>query len=304
MKRWVLVGLSLWVSVAVAAEKVADKAAAKSAGKVSDKAAEKVAGKAAEKSEAAPASGATVDWRDQVIRATGSGAPDLRTRNPAQARLAAEKAAQLDAFRNLLAEVKGIHVTTGRRIGDTLEGDEEVRAKVEGVLRGFKVVKRRYFSDSGVELEVELPLSALSELLPTEKTAPTPQGKPAAASPPAPKAAANSASTPSMKYTGVLVDARGLTLTPALAPRLLGPDAKPLFAAEQLSVAARERGGGAAYFATLAAATGNARLGDKPLIVKAVRAEGADVVVDASAARQLAEASELLDEGRIGIVTP
>src|SRR4051812_7510374 len=77
---------------------------------------------AAEKREPPPAAG--VNWQGQVVKATGSGAPDLKASNPAQARLGAEKAAQLDAFRNLLAQVKGIAISGGKTVGDAMAKDE------------------------------------------------------------------------------------------------------------------------------------------------------------------------------------
>ena len=48
-----------------------------------------------------------VNWSGQIVKATGAGAPDLKAQNAAQARLGAERAALTDAFRNLLAQVKG-----------------------------------------------------------------------------------------------------------------------------------------------------------------------------------------------------
>src|SRR5512138_2670314 len=77
---------------------------------------------AAEKPKAAadkPTGG--VDWEGQIIKATGSGAPDMKAANPAQARLGAEKAAKLDAFRNLLEQVRGIPVSSGKTVGNVME---------------------------------------------------------------------------------------------------------------------------------------------------------------------------------------
>ena len=105
-----------------------------------------------------------VNWAGQVVRATGQGAPDLKAQNPAQARLGAEMAAKADALRNLLAQVKGISVDGTRKMGDLMEKDE-VRMRVEGVVRGFKITNKRYFSDSGVEIEIEVPLAMLSDVV-------------------------------------------------------------------------------------------------------------------------------------------
>ena len=56
--------------------------------------------------------------------------------------------------------------------------DKALKASVEGVVRNFKVTDRKYFSDGGVELTVEMPLDGkLAELLlpagdPPTRTAP------------------------------------------------------------------------------------------------------------------------------------
>ncbi len=48
-----------------------------------------------------------INWGEQVIRATGSGAPNPDAPNVAAARLGAERAAKADALRNILETVKG-----------------------------------------------------------------------------------------------------------------------------------------------------------------------------------------------------
>jgi hypothetical protein len=137
-----------------------------------------------------------VNWAGQVVRATGQGAPDLKAANPAQARLGAEMAAKADALRNLLAQVKGISVDGTRKMGDLMEKDE-IRTRVEGVVRGFKIVNKRYFSDSGVEVEVEVPLAMLTDVVDPDTTQLMAAPAPAPAAPAAEKPA-----------TGLVIDAR------------------------------------------------------------------------------------------------
>ena len=145
-----------------------------------------------------------VNWAGQVVRATGQGAPDLKAQNPAQARLGAEMAAKADALRNLLAQVKGISVDGTRKMGDLMEKDE-VRMRVEGMIRGFKITNKRYFSDSGVEVEIEVPLAMLSDVVDPDATQMVASGKPEG----------------EKTTTGLVIDARGLKVTPSLMPRLL-----------------------------------------------------------------------------------
>jgi hypothetical protein len=187
----------------------------------------------------------TVDWQGQVIKATGAGAPDMRSLSPAQARLGAEKAAQLDAFRNLIAQARGIHISSDKTVGEAMAKDE-VKGRVEGVVKGFKVVKKRYYSDQGVEMDVEVPLSGIAQavLEPSSATAETVAAK-----------------ATEGRYTGLLVDARGLGVQPVLAPRLLAASGKVLYAAEMMGKEARKDAVPARYFKSLEQATHAPALG-------------------------------------------
>ncbi len=226
-----------------------------------------------------------VDWQRKVVKCTGSGAANLRDAggNPAVARVGAEKAAKLDALRSCLETLKGVQLQSGQTVGGALASDAALSGKVEGLVRGFKVVgKPRYFSDGGVEMDVEVPLDgALSDAL-----LPRPAGKPDAP-------------------TSLVVDARGQKLVPALAPRILDEAGKELYGPASLGEAGRRAGGTAAYARDLdaARATMKDRVGERPIVVKAVRAQGSDVVLSGADAASLSGKSlPFLAEGRVVIL--
>jgi hypothetical protein len=102
-----------------------------------------------------------VDWKNRVLRVTGAGPPDTRASNPAQARLGAERSAKEAALRSLRALARQVPLRPGRTLGDAM-ATAEVKGRVEKALGGYRVAHHRYFSDGGVELEVEVPLSALA----------------------------------------------------------------------------------------------------------------------------------------------
>lgn len=228
----------------------------------------------------------TVNWEGQVIKATGAGAPDMRSTNPAQARLGAERAAKMDAFRQLIEQAKGIKVTTDKSVGDAL-AQEQLRGKVEGVIRAYRITDKRYFSDSGVEIDVEVPLAAISALLAPDTGA---------------KIAINEEGEPT--NSGLVIDARGLKVVPALSPRVLDEDGNPVYASDCLTDEARKSQAVASYFKSLDEATRSKLVGAKALVVKAVSANGADLVIPADVARQLTSGNNrFLAEGRVAIVT-
>lgn len=228
----------------------------------------------------------TVNWEGQVLKATGAGAPDLRSSTPAQARLGAERAAKMDAFRQLIEQAKGIKVTSEKSVGDAL-AQEQLRGRVEGVIRAYKITDKRYFSDSGVEIDVEVPLAAISELL-------LPEG--------GTRIALNVDGEP--KNSGLVIDARGLKVIPALSPRVLDESGKALYGAECLSDEARKTQAVASYFRSMDDAKKSKLVGANALVVKAVSANGADLVLPAEAAKLLASSNNrFLAEGRVAIVT-
>jgi hypothetical protein len=228
-----------------------------------------------------------IDWNRRVVKATGKGAPNLRAANVAVARLGAEKAAKLDAMRNILETLKGVQVTAGESVGGILQSNSSVKAKVQGILRDFEVVATRYYSDGGVEVDVEMKLDGelAAALLPKQAL---PKGR-CAGGP-----------------TGLVVDAHGLGAKPALAPRILDAEGKEILSSAMLEPAAARAHGVAAYAKTVEEAKKDERVGCAPLVVKATQAKGSDLVLamaDAKKVRAAASGSPFLREGRVLIVT-
>ncbi len=102
-----------------------------------------------------------IDWNRRVLVGHGQGAPDLNAPSVAVARLGAERAAKLDAYRNALESLKGLQIQSGGSVGTFLQNDAALMGRVDGTLKGVKPVKTRYFSDGGVTLDIEVPLDDL-----------------------------------------------------------------------------------------------------------------------------------------------
>jgi hypothetical protein len=225
-----------------------------------------------------------VDWQRKVVKCTGSGAANLRDAggNPAVARIGAEKAAKLDALRNCLEAVKGVQLDSGHTVGSALASDQALSGRVQGIVKGFKVVGApRYFSDGGVEMDVEVPLEgALSDAL-------LPKAEKKDEAKPDPRPAKGDGGPAG---TSLVVDARGQKVTPALAPRIIDEAGNEIYGPSKLGDSGRKAGGAAAYASDLTAAKASFkdRIGEQPLVVKAVRTEGADVVISSADASGLA----------------
>lgn len=231
-----------------------------------------------------------VHWSDGTVTATGSGAPNLKAANVAVARLGAERAAKMDAFRNILEAVKGVRVSSGQSVAAVMEGSPQVKSRVEGVLRSFKVVDTRYYSDGGVDVVVQAPLTGviLDALLPG-----------------AGKTIAAKGTQVVSDQTGLIVNARGLALTPAISPRLVDESGNVLYSDAHVNRDAALQRGIAAYQKSLDAATRSKRVAGKPVVVKAVKlaAPGSsDLVVANDDLAKIASVQSALEQGRLVIV--
>jgi len=96
--------------------------------------------------------------QEVTLRARGAGAPPTRAANAAQAKLMTERAAKVDAYRNLLEQAYGLQVTGSTNVRDFVTQSDTVRTQVDAFIRGAKVVDTRYLDDGSAEVEMEVSL--------------------------------------------------------------------------------------------------------------------------------------------------
>jgi hypothetical protein len=247
-----------------------------------------VAASAQELSQEVPGHG-KINWTDKTVTATGSGAPNLKSSNVAAARLGAERAAKLDAFRNILEAVKGAKVSGKQTVGAAMESSPEVKSRVEGVIKDFKVLDTKYYSDGGVDLIVQVPLSGIADAIVPASTAAAP--------------AANAASGDA---TGIIINAKGLGVAPALAPRILDEKGAELYGPQTVSKDAMRANGVAAYSRSLDQAMKDGRISGKPMVIKAMKVSepgSSDLVISGADAQKLGTLVSVLQQGKVIIVT-
>nr|MBI3611786.1 hypothetical protein [Nitrospirota bacterium] len=260
----------------------------------------------------------TVNWTTGIVTAVGIGAPPEKASSPGQARAMADRAAFAVAIRNLLEVVKGIQVDSATLVESYVIKDDVIKTRVTGLVKGAQVIKKEVQPDGGVEVTVGVSLAGelfdavvpkgfgrkvpAAEATKPAPKAPEPMPLPKASAEPPPAVAAAEA------YTGLLVDARGLGLRPALAPKLLDEQGKELYASEVLDRAKAVEAGVAGYAKDMVAGSRQARVTDNPLIVKGVKASGdkaTDVTIageGVKAIRQSEPMSHFLQQGRVVVV--
>ena len=70
----------------------------------------------------------------------------------------AERAAFVVALRNLLEIVKGVRVDSESVVENFMVKSDVIRTRVDGIVKGARIVKTQYMSDGSVEMLVAMPL--------------------------------------------------------------------------------------------------------------------------------------------------
>ncbi|MEW6544362.1 MAG: hypothetical protein AB1411_12235 [Nitrospirota bacterium] len=240
----------------------------------------------------------SIDWTKGVVTATGLGAPPENAVNRAQARAMAERAAFLVATRNLLEVVKGIRVDSATLVENFIVTSDVIKSEVSGFVQGAQIMKKQVNPDGSVEVLVGVRLTGdlLNTLMPRE----TGGGEPIPVPP--------TMAVPSAAFTGLIVDARGTGVRPAMAPKIRNEEGREVYGSAFVNRQYAVEQGMVGYLKDVGAAQGNPRVTDRPLLVKAVRTDGpnkTDLVIsnsDAQVLHSMKEHLTFLEKARVMVV--
>ena len=232
-----------------------------------------------------------MDWQDGSITVVGMGAPPANARNAAQARMMARRAAVVDGYRQLAEVVKGVNVDSESTVENFMVTSDVTRTKVNALVQGAQVISERPTQDGGYEVTMKISMFGVSNSLadavmprnevqevfpePVQTVAPSMPAYDAGASisvridvtatapaPPAPN------SNTIGGYTGLIVDCRGLGLSPVMSPVIKNADGESIYGHKNLDPDYVIAKGMASY--TTDINSGTVRAGNNPLVVKAV----------------------------------
>jgi hypothetical protein len=229
----------------------------------------------------------SINWSQGIIQGKGIGAPPEKDYGKPQARPLALRAAKLDALRNILEVVKGVRIDSTTVVRDFAIESDIIMTKVEGMVRGARQVKQEYLSDGTVEIimAVDMRGGFAQLVLPQDIK----QVEPITSMVPAQKA-------PDV-LTGLVVDAKGLKVRPAMAPKILDENGQEVYGSAFVSREYAVQQGMSGYGKNLIEAQRNPRVTDNPLTVKGLRTEGpgrCDIVISNADAARLKNAAEHL----------
>jgi hypothetical protein len=102
-------------------------------------------------------------WATANTMATGTGVPPKGVTGT-EARLMAERAAKVDALRNLAEKVYGVRIDATTLVRDFVTQNDQVKADVDVFMRGADVVATRELPDGSVQVDVGLDMKGVWEI--------------------------------------------------------------------------------------------------------------------------------------------
>ncbi len=258
-----------------------------------------------------------INWTKGVVQATGIGVPPERFYGKPQARPMALRAAQLDAYRNLLEITQGVRINSETTVKNYVTENDVIMSKVRGLVKGAHIVKQDYMSDGTVEVILEMTLKGeFTRIILSREIEQAVPARPYVAPPPAEKPTQDYSKIPppaelkslSKIYTGLIVNTKGLNTRPAMSPKIVDEDGKEVYGSAYVSREFAVQQGMSGYAKDIASAEKNTRVTDNPFIVKGLKTSGpgsSDIVIsnaDASVLRTVSENLSFLKKCRVMIV--
>ena len=230
-----------------------------------------------------------VDWTEGAVLSRDS-ATGLARRGAA---VAAMQAATLVARHGLLRVFTQVRFDAQQMLGQTVRPGEAPWQALEALVTQAVVVETRYLPGRVVETAVQLPFAGqLTALFLPASSAGTPDDEPRIEA----------------VHTGVVIDARGLAIQPALFPRIVDERGQTLYAPESVDREAAVQQGYVTYAKVFDQAPAQARIGEHPLVLRALRVAGesrVDLVLsdaEATRIRDYAATRRLVRQCRVLIV--
>lgn len=244
-----------------------------------------------------------VNWKESVLNAVGKGTPPEAYRGNPEGRGLALAQAVENARQEMLTAVKQIPIDASSTVGSLAESDDAVFAGLKEMIDKAELIHQEYMTDGSVTVTIQMSMyGAFYQLVLPERIKQIESVKPiSTVSDEGLEDAGGDASDTgqivSAPYTGMIVDVRGINITPCLAPRVCDESGREVFGAAYASREYAVLHGMTGYLSDLDAATHHPRVADRPLILKGIRngeAGETDIVVSNTDAARLRSAFENL----------
>ena len=255
-----------------------------------------------------------IDWSNGVIYATGMGVPNLTLKSPAQRSYSAHRAAQITAMRNLLQMVEGVNITSASTVKMGMLEDDTILSQVKGRLQHVQEVgKPAYKNDGSVVVTMKMYMRDIISILINnnhfrfQDTSRKPQGQDSVKQGTKGSDKPEYGGSTDVIYTGLIIDARGSGVEPAMSPKIYDKNGKEVYGSAAVERDFVLQHGIVGYVKDLKNAEEHERVKGNPLLIKAELNPGksTDLVISDEDTKMLIELDSkqtFLREARVLII--
>jgi len=240
-----------------------------------------------------------IDWSTAMVTVKGMGRyADSGTKY--YKRQMAKRAATLDAYRNLAVIINGVRVDSETIVENYATRSDKIKTEVSAFIKDARVINVEYNDEEEIaEITMLMPLlgeNGLADIIFPE-ILPKIEPKQEAAKKP--------------NYSGLIIDARGLGVVPAMSPKIIDSKGNELYGTfEIIDPDYVIEYGIIGYNETLEDAKKNPRIGSNPIIIEGQKAAGdrefeCDVIVgieDANKVRKANNADKFLQNCQVVLI--
>jgi hypothetical protein len=239
-----------------------------------------------------------INWTEGVLTAAGRGEPPESYLGDEQGREIALEAAVDNARSRLMEAIMKIPIDGESTVGDLVERDRSVSVTLNEMVNVAEVVHQEYTTDGTVEVTVQMSMNGgFAQLVLPKVIRQIESVKPITGTSENPSNTGGVPATGGGGNTGMIIDGRGLDVTPCMAPRVYDENGQEVFGPTYASREFAVQYGMSGYVSNMNAAVRHSRVADRPLTLKGLRTDGAggvNIIVSNTDAAKLRSASENL----------
>ena len=200
----------------------------------------------------------------------------------AQARISARRAAILDAQRNLVGEIQGTQIDSETTVEMAMLKNDTIKSRISGIITGAHIVAEGIEPDGSYKVTMSVPAYGVGSVAEVAYQVLKEEGK----LPPVPEPIAKpdpvfvktykppvAESAVQSRYTGIIIDATGMELTPTYSPVIKDTNGKAIYGVKNID-ADYAISNGVVEYASSTTVMGSTRAGANPLVIKAVSTYG------------------------------
>lgn len=238
----------------------------------------------------------TIDWTNRKVTAV-SATPAPQKSISEEQKNELFKKVKIDASKKLFATMGNIRINAAKTLNDIIGPRPDLLRQIQLMINNATVTRKNALKAGSAEIRLQTDLDkGLAQLVLPEEIVQIEKIK---------TSAAPSQQTQGKEYTGVIIDARGLTVIPVMSPKILDENNKEAYGPAFISREHAVQHGTVQYVKGMVE---NKRAGARPIVVTGLKSSpenNADIIISTADSSKLHSNSknlDLLHQGKVVIV--